>query len=266
MDTAISEEMGNLAKSANFELVLKLAQQGLFALCISGPPCETWSAARHLELEDAKFAPRPLRSNASPWGLSGLSMRELHQLEMGSHLMLNHLLLEATVVLAGGGAIMGHPAPHQCADYASIWRVPLHSQVSMQLFCAQQLVIEQWKYGAAGVKPTTLRYLNLGRSVAGILHGATVAGLTRPKTLLAGLDASNKFKTAAAKEYPSGLCKALLLTGLTGLQSRQSEGFREASFSQLEERDQMWLRDMGELGTRVHAQSTFLPDYQPASG
>ena len=93
-----------------------------------------------------------------------------------------------------------------------------------------------------------------------------MAGLTRPKTLLAGLDASNKFKTAAAKEYPSGLCKALLLTGLTGLQSRQSEGFREASFSQLEERDQMWLRDMGELGTRVHAQSTFLPDYQPASG
>ena len=266
VDTAINEEMGNLAKSANFELVLKLAQKGLFALCISGPPCETWSAARHLEIEGAKYAPRPLRSNVRPWGLSGLSMRELHQLEMGSHLMLNNLLLETTVVLAGGGAIMVHPAPHQCEDYVSIWRVALHSQVSMQLFCAQQLVIEQWKYGAAGVKPTTLRYANLGRSMASILHGATVAGLTRPKVLLAGLDASNKFKTAAAKEYPSGLCKALLLTGLTGLQSRRSEGFQEAQFSQLGERERKWLHDMSVLGACVDAQSTFLPDYQPASG
>ena len=106
VDTAIHDRCGNLASGKNYELLWHLACQGLFALCISGPPCETWSAARHLLLEGAKFAPRPLRSSERPWGLDGRSLRELCQLTTGSELMINHLQLETAVVLNGGGALI----------------------------------------------------------------------------------------------------------------------------------------------------------------
>ncbi len=48
-----------------------LARAGVFAVSLGGPPCETWSAARHLELESGK-GPRPLRSAMSSWGLTHL--------------------------------------------------------------------------------------------------------------------------------------------------------------------------------------------------
>ena len=36
--------------------------------CLSGPPCETWSAARHQPLPDG-HGPRPFQHPRSPWGL-----------------------------------------------------------------------------------------------------------------------------------------------------------------------------------------------------
>ncbi len=87
VDTAVHPEHGNLSAGQNLDLLLRLASEGLFCLCISGPPCETWSAARHNKLEDTKRrAPRPLRSASKPWGLSQLTMRELKQLTTGSHI------------------------------------------------------------------------------------------------------------------------------------------------------------------------------------
>lgn len=62
----------------------------------------------------------PLRSNDQPWGIAGLSLRELDQLHMGSHLMLNSLG-ELRICLAAG-AIMEHPAIPDPPDYASVWR------------------------------------------------------------------------------------------------------------------------------------------------
>ena len=256
----------NLGPGSNFTLLSDLACRGVFGLCISGPPCETWSAARHLLIEGVKFAPRPLRSCENPWGLVGLSLKELLQLETGSQLMLNNLQLEASVVLSGGGSLMEHPAPHQEESYASIWRVPLHRQTCMNFYKAKQVVIEQWRYGAVGVKPTTLRCLNLGDAVARVLHDSQLDGVQRPQVLLAGLDDANRFKTSAAKEYPEGLCRALLRTGFHGLCTRKAEGFREVIFSQLKEREQDWLHLMSSLGSQLQEGMSFLPDYQPTSG
>eukprot|EP00434_Breviolum_minutum_P006177 symbB.v1.2.005445.t2/scaffold318.1/size313828/8 len=266
VDTAIHEKCGNLASGENFNLICGLARKGYFCLCLSGPPCETWSAARHLRLEGHRFAPRPLRMAAAPWGLAGRSMRELLQLTLGSQLMLNHLYLETVIVLCGGGSLMEHPAPPQCVDYTSIWRVPLHAMTSMMFSHAKQILIEQWRYGAAGVKPTTIRSLNLGSRVATVLNQQTVPGLERPKVLLMGLDESDKFRTSAAKEYPAGLCSALIHASLDGLRSRaRSEGYRECFSSQLGEREVAWIRAMEDAGHHCFA-SAFLPDYQPNRG
>ena len=265
VDTAIHEKCGNLASGENFNLICGLARKGYFCLCLSGPPCETWSAARHLRLEGRRFAPRPLRMAAAPWGLVGRSMRELLQLTLGSQLMLNHLYLETVVVLCGGGSLMEHPAPPQCVDYASIWRVPLHAMTSMTLSHAKQILIEQWRYGAAGVKPTTIRSLNLGSHVASVLNQQTIPGLERPKVLLMGLDESDRFRTSAAKEYPAGLCSALVHASLDGLRTRtRSEGWHERFSSQLGERELEWIQDMENAGLH-HFASTFLPDYQPTA-
>ncbi len=137
--------------------------------------------------------------------------------------------------------------------------------VSMALHNACQVLIQQWRYGAAGIKPTTIRCVNLGQRMAHELHSAAIPGLVRPSVVLAGYDETKSYRTAAAKEYPEGLCCALIRSALAGLSSRRDEGWREISFAQLEERDRLWLHLMSALGTHVQ-DTTYLPDYQPKTG
>ena len=85
----------------------------------TGPPCETWTAARHLVCEELQGR-EPKRSSSRPWGLAGLSHRELDQLHIGSHLMLNSMGIEMRIYHAGGGAVMEHPAILDQPDYASV--------------------------------------------------------------------------------------------------------------------------------------------------
>ncbi len=84
------------------------------------------------------------------------------------------------------------------------------------------------------------------------LHSAAIPGLVRPPVVLAGYDDTSKsFRTAAAKEYPEGLCCTLVRSALAGLASRRDEGWREVSFAQLGERDRVWLHLMAAIGTLV---------------
>ena len=162
MDTAVDAQLGDLFAGRGLNLLKELADGKLFGLSMTGPPCETWTAARHLRCDELHGrGPRPLRSCSSPWRIAGLSLRELEQLHTGSHLMLNSLDIELRISLAGGGAIMEHPAMPDQPDYASIWRTPLHQSLVMQCPFRQLVYIEQWRYGAASVKPTILRGLGL---------------------------------------------------------------------------------------------------------
>ena len=52
LDTAVHPELGNLATGPNLARARRLAERGLIAGVLTGPPCETWSAARHIELDD----------------------------------------------------------------------------------------------------------------------------------------------------------------------------------------------------------------------
>eukprot|EP00959_Pyramimonas_sp_CCMP1952_P164839 3445432-Pyramimonas_sp.AAC.1 len=60
-----------------------MLRSGRVAGIIAGPPCETWSSARHLPVpEDApggRRPPRPLRSAQHSWGLGHLNTREREQ-------------------------------------------------------------------------------------------------------------------------------------------------------------------------------------------
>lgn len=111
IDTAVGGTHCDLLSGPGLESLLRIVQHGIITGSLSGPPCETWSAARHLEPPpDLRVRwPRPLRSSDRAWGLAVLTHRELQQLATGSALMLSNLKIELAVVLHGGAALLEHP-------------------------------------------------------------------------------------------------------------------------------------------------------------
>ena len=129
LDTAVCGDAGNLLHGPGFDSFQRILELGVVLASLSGPPCETWSAARHLVPPSGSLRrwPRPLRSADRPWGLPHLRLKELEQLAVGSQLMLSNVKIELHIVLRGGAAIMEHPSQHSDADYASVWRTSLQT-------------------------------------------------------------------------------------------------------------------------------------------
>ena len=186
-------------------------------------------------------------------------MRELFQTLIGARLLLRSLLLETEVTLSGGGSHDGTPQPHADSDRVSVWRLGCHRQWMLRLPDAFEHQIEQWQFGSKGVKPTTLR--GPPEIVARVLCEGKDPLLVRPQSPLRGKSHYGTFKTAAAKEYPSSLCRSLVLAALTSIRHRlETHGF--VASSPLTTHEQDWI-------DRLHANSctsalsgTYLPDFQ----
>ena len=131
IDTAVGGALCDLLSGPGLDSLLRIVRCGLITGSLSGPPCETWSAARHLPPPPQIVArwPRPLRSSERAWGLAFLTHRELHQLATGSALMLSNLKIELTVVLNGGAALLEHPDIPDDPEFASVWRTPLQQRI-----------------------------------------------------------------------------------------------------------------------------------------
>lgn len=266
MDTAVHGQLGDLLSGPNFDHLVALADGNLFGLSLTGPPCETWTAARHIVCPELlRRGPRPLRSCARPWGLLELSLRELHQLGTGSHLMLNSLAIELRVCLGGGGSVMEHPSIPDNEEFASIWRTPQHRNLVMRAPEAQLVYIEQWRYGAESVKPTILRGLGLPR-LARHLHSCRCPGMVRPTKVLAGFDhAKQRFRTAAAKEYPAGLSEGIVRSAFLSLQERMRRtASQTVQWNDFTSGDREWVQSLIDVGSSFST-GTFLPDYQPST-
>ena len=204
-----------------FDRLLRIIRKRHFAAGLTGPPCETFSAARHSQLPDGRH-PRPLRLARSPSFLRTSTGRELHQTMVGTRLLFHSLIVEVELAFAGAGTIMGHPTEHPDTERVSVWRTQCHQRLVMALPNAHHHHIEQWRYGSAGVKPTTLRAVNHGPSslVQAALEVNTDLLAVRPRLPLRGRNLDGSFKTAAAKEYPSALCRALILATISGIKHR----------------------------------------------
>ena len=265
IDTAVCGELCDLLREPGLRALHNIVEAGLVAGTLSGPPCETWSAARHLQPPDGCTArwPRPLRSEAQPWGLEFLTYKEVQQLSVGSALMLSNIEIEIKVVLRDGAALQEHPAPHDQEEYASVWRTALQRVLCRAAPHSKQIRIQQWKYGSAAVKPTIIRAMGLPYA-AQSLHRQADPLRVRPEKLLQGVDeATGLFRTAQAKEYPSELCRALVVTLFEGLaKRRRAEGSTIRYASQLGEREAQWLSTVMQCSQTVFA-GHFLPDYQP---
>ena len=73
IDTAVRSHLGSFGQLGFWR---QLPVHGCVAGCLTGPPCETWSAARHILLEGGR-GPRPLRLSELPWCLAERTGKEL---------------------------------------------------------------------------------------------------------------------------------------------------------------------------------------------
>ena len=267
VDTAIHAQHGDLDTGPSFSSLVRIAGKGLFAANLSGPPCETWSAARHLKLDEettGRWCPRPLRTALMSWGIGGLSQRELRQITVGSRLMLNSLHLDVMVVTLGGFSLMEHPDFPSTEEMASIWRTAIHRNLIMAFPGATEHHVRQWRYGAVSNKPTLLRALGMDRQTTqSALRAHEVEGIQYPRFQLGGIGQDGQFRTAQAKEYPPQLCKGLVAAVMTNARRKIRAGqTRVVSLSSLAEDELQWLNEITTAGHEV-VQNRWLPDYQP---
>eukprot|EP00435_Cladocopium_sp_Y103_P016902 s4069_g4.t1 len=262
VDTAVDEALGNLDRGVVFTRLLNIVRKKTFASGLTGPPCETFSAARHIVLEGERH-PRPLRSTQHPWLLACRTGRELYQVLIGTRLLFHSMIVEAALVLSGAGSLMEHPAPHPDQDRASVWRTSFHGLWMMRLPDAHEHQIEQWKFGSKGVKPTTLRALNMGPPalVQGVLQSHEDPLAVRPYHSLKGREADGSFRTAAAKEYPKLLCRALVHATLISIRHRLNQ-FGTVESEPLSGEETRWMNDLFQASCQDDFRSSFLPDFQ----
>ena len=87
MDTAVSPFWGDLHRSSpSWQFLARCYQAGLVAGTLTGTPCETFSEARFTEPPEGLCVrwPRPVRSAELLYGLPGLTLGELRQVQLGS--------------------------------------------------------------------------------------------------------------------------------------------------------------------------------------
>eukprot|EP00438_Fugacium_kawagutii_P021709 Skav204029 [mRNA] locus=scaffold1162:12735:20907:+ [translate_table: standard] len=201
IDTAVSAAM-NIFEDRTWSFLWQAAKEGHVHSLLLGPPCESWSEARYMEIIDAKGfkrrGPRPLRSFERLWGLPSLALREYGQLHLGNQLLLRGLWLGVLTRMSSGRVVVEHPHAPEDLARPTIWRSAILQHLCATGLFAQHHIL-QYRYGSPGVKPTTL--LCGGISVSRLDKWAR-EDFVKPATALVGIGANGKFKTFVAKEYP----------------------------------------------------------------
>lgn len=263
LDTAVSVSQGNLSLSSPaWGKVLALYQQGAVGGTLSGPPCETFSEARFHEVEGHP-GPRPLRSHDRPFGLDGLTLRELAQLGAGSEFGLQTLWTLGYHMIFGGIFTAEHPAVPRDPSRPSIWRLAL-TECLRQHPDAVLDYIEQYKWGAAAVKPTHLLHFGLPHFRRDLWATASSSCPRPTQGAIGRCSTTGTYRTAAHKEYPIELNQGLALTFTKQIEHlERTHQLREVScpapalYS--------WLVEMDRLSGVVRESAPWLPDYQPSS-
>ena len=265
IDTAV-HSMCDVNDDDTWGLLCALARSGRLLALILGPPCETWSSARHEELQDANGqalqGPRPLRSAACPWGLESLVPKEYRQLRIGMRLLLRGLLLSLMTTIAGGSAILEHPSEPRQSNRASIWRTSVvNLLINSGLF--RRFSFEQWRYGGVGVKPTTLLYGNIQRLPC-IMKSMANPDAVRPATTLVGRSSDGTFRTGKAKEYPAQMNAAIAACVADRWMTTCSSTLGMPPEERLPEDDVFtpFLNSLHVICSEICEHRSWLPDYQ----
>ena len=205
VDIVIDETYGDISKEATRNYWVNHILEGHVIGFLAGPPCNTWSRARHHVLADAT-GPRVVRTTDAPWGKDSLRLSELQQVSLGTLLLGFAFQCIVALALRCGVGFIEHPRdPEQC-EYVSIWRLPVLRAI-LELPNIRLLHLAQGLFGSPSAKPTTLLVLGM-HSLEAELHAHRVT-TELPHGMSVGKDARGQFKTAPLKEYPPAMCKGI---------------------------------------------------------
>ena len=218
MDIIYDSTLGDASSRSTQQFWFKGIDQGWVVGFIGGPPCETWSKARGVEVlgDHTRKGPRIIRTASELWGFDALGLKELEQVSMGNELLLFSLVCIFRLALRGGVAILEHPAEPDAEDAASIWRLQIVILLT-HLPGVEVLHVLQGHFGAPSPKPTHLLSLNLPGLPAALRECAVCE--QPPKRSAIGLQTDGQWATAKLKEYPPALCFAFAKCFYTHLRS-----------------------------------------------
>ena len=199
IDLTIDKVWGDARRGGLWEALIR---SGKVLGAHMGPPCETFSDARWLDIPSAKLktCPRPLRDALYGWGLGQRSLKELKQVNIGNYLLWLAFTYLILIDLYGGCASLEHPkgiAPER--NRFSVWV----SSLVRRLTRSNAWTVTSFLQGPLGVayaKPTRLLHLRLPE-LPSLLFGAYDVKW-KPREVLGGLDEKGVWKTMKAKAYP----------------------------------------------------------------
>ena len=198
----VNKDTCDLSQAEQRAFWLRKAFDGFIDGGLAGPPCETWSSARHHELNGA-MDPRPLRDLLHLWGKPGLSLRESRQIFVGNVLLTFSLLFLYIMWLRGRWFLLEHPREPIQQERASIWRVPF-VRMLMNLPNIQRFLLYQGLYGGWSPKPTHVLVTHAGDGFSPTARACETTNM--PKALKMGKEANTSYyATAKLKEYPGAL-------------------------------------------------------------
>ena len=255
VDLVVSAEWGDLSNTAKQQMFLSAILDGWVAGIASGPPCETWSKAREVQLDSSDWGPRPLRSILEPWGFEELTIREPHQLITGNALLGIAVMMFLAAWMSGTFALLEHPAEPGSTVAASIWRLEVLKFIT-GLPRIQRVVIFQGFFGAASPKPTTLLLAHAVGDASAVFRRHQTRRLC-PSTVSIGRNSKGQFKTSALKAYPAALCGAIAAVWFDSVQNRPTSDDDETMPDDL-------LQAIGHLHHAQIGESTMGPDFHGA--
>ena len=209
VDFCIQKNGGDLTLESSKQFWLERIYSGAVCGAGGGPPCETYTAARHMP-----DGPPPLRSHDWPQGLPHNSQKSWRQTRVGSILMRFMLTMICALARVGGMALLEHPAfPVWIASKrpSSIWSCKVVRWLK-RLHCTQIATFDQCLYGCRARKPTTfllIRMPSLWKEIVNLGHAGRCNHPHGTHRVLKGRDSEGVFNTAVAKIYPEKLNLAI---------------------------------------------------------
>ena len=204
IDIIFHPTLGDMLNPETLRLFRRAIAEGVLHALVCGPPCETWTVARHSD----DNGPRPLRSAISPAGLPGLLPKERRQLAIGNDLLGVAFTLFLDCLIHGAFMLLEHPEEaHGRPEIASIWRLDVTRLLTTFSNCMSAHVL-QGHYGAPSAKPTRFLLANSTPDFEEIFLAHRCA-VFPPQSVSIGKNTDGSWKTACLKEYPSALCRAM---------------------------------------------------------
>lgn len=199
----------DLTNRGAFANILLHVRAGRVHGFVIGPPCETWTAIRFLEMLGGK-GPRPLRSASSLWGLPNLSRREYAQIEIGNILLRCAVELVIEVLSVGLCGLVEHPDEPSNPEYPAIWKLQIVRRMKMHKH-ARIVSFKQGPLGQASPKPTRLLTANLPRLEEYIASFSSPHFNPSPVQVRT-IEADGSFATAKLKTYPPRLNAVIIMS------------------------------------------------------